>query len=140
MRLAPRTRSIVGFLRWWLSPSPLRVMGDLAVVIAASSLAGFAGDHHLAWLEVTSRAVAVVFVIPLVAAGFWMIIRALVVDPLRGYIVRRNTGEAVYFRDGVMRHKPRRRAVKTSTPRKSLPRTSRRETSGPNPDTSERHQ
>jgi hypothetical protein len=50
MRLVPRTHSPIRFLRWWLLPSPLRIMGDLVGVIAAASLAGFAKDHHHAWL------------------------------------------------------------------------------------------
>jgi len=114
MRLVSRTRSSIRFLRWWLLPSPLRIMGDLAGAIAAASLLGFAKDRHLTWLEVSSGVVALVCIIPLEFSGFRLIIRSFVVDPLRGYLIHRNTGEDVYFRDGVMRRFPRHRAGKAS--------------------------
>src|SRR5258708_15811679 len=114
MRLVPLTHSSIGFLRLWLLPSALRIMGDLVGLIAASSLAGFAKNHRHAWLEVSSKVVALTFILPIVVTGFWLIIRSLVVDPLRGYLIRRNIGEDVYFRDGRMRRKPRRRAVNAS--------------------------
>lgn len=114
MRLVPRTRSSIGLLRWWLLPGPFHMMGDLAGVIVAASLAEFGKDHDHAWLEVAGNAVALVFVIPVMVAGWRLIIRSLLVDPLRAYLIRRNTGENVYFRNGVMRRKPRHRAAETS--------------------------
>jgi hypothetical protein len=82
---------------------------DLACLIAAGSLATWAKDHDHGWLVVPSDIVAIVFTIPIAAVGAWAMIRGAVVDPIRAFLIRRNTGMNVYVRDGTPHLRPRHR-------------------------------
>lgn len=89
-------RSVIWCLRWWLLPSPNQVLGDAAAFIVSSVVASWAQERHHVGLEVSAYAFSLVFLVPVVVAGFWLLIRRFFVDPLRGYLVRRATGEEIY--------------------------------------------
>ena len=110
VRLVSRTRPVVRRLRRWLLPTAPRLLADVAVFMVMGIVAAWATDRRYVALATVVYMVSLVFLAPVVVSGWWLVIRAAVVDPLRGYLVRRATGEAVHFHDGVMRPSVNRRS------------------------------